>query len=206
MPLALPNSIMCPTSSAQKENIISLASNGYSPHHISSNLGVSQSTVTRVLPDLIPNQDLCSAGHPFKLSSTDDHSIITQITTGKASNTVQATKHINSIILHSVSPQTVRRVLKKHSFKAVTKKKRPLLTAVHRKKCLEFALKYQNWTVENWKWVIWPDETKINRIGSDGKQWTWKQAGELANSQVWSRKHYSLGLYGLEWCWTTCRG
>jgi len=53
-----------------------------------------------------------------------------------------------------------------------------LLTVVHRKKHLEFALKYQNWTVEDWKRVIWSDETKINRIGSDGKQWTWKQAGE----------------------------
>jgi hypothetical protein len=62
--------------------------------------------------------------------------------------------------------------------KAVTKKKKPLLSAVHRKKRLAFALKYQNWTVEDWKKVIWSDETKINRIGSDGKQWVWKQVGQ----------------------------
>jgi DDE superfamily endonuclease len=62
--------------------------------------------------------------------------------------------------------------------KAVTKKKKPLLSAVHRKKCLAFALKYQNWTVEDWKRIIWSDETKINRIGSDGKQWVWKQVGQ----------------------------
>jgi len=69
-------------------------------------------------------------------------------------------------------------VLKQHSFKAVTKKKKPLLTTVHRKKWLAFALKHKEWTVEDWKRVIWSDETKINRIGSDGKQWVWKKAGD----------------------------
>jgi hypothetical protein len=59
--------------------------------------------------------------------------------------------------------------------KAVTKKKKSLLSAVHCKKCLAFTLKYQNWTVEDWKKIIWSNETKINRIGSDAKQWVWKQ-------------------------------
>ena len=31
----------------------------------------------------------------------------------------------------------------------------------------------------NWKRVLWSDETKINRIGSDGKLYVWKQQGEL---------------------------
>jgi transposase len=87
-------------------------------------------------------------------------------------------KHINTIIPNPVSSQTVRNVLKRHSFKAVTKKKKPLLTAKHRKQRLAFALKHQEWTVEDWKRVIWSDETKINRLGSDGKQWVWKQVGE----------------------------
>ena len=38
-----------------------------------------------------------------------------------------------------------------YSLKAVTKKKKPLLSAVHHKKRLAFALKYQNWTVEDCK-------------------------------------------------------
>ena len=43
---------------------------------------------------------------------------------------------------------------------------------------LAFALKYQHWTVENWKRVIWSDENKINRIGSDGQEYVWKRKGE----------------------------
>jgi len=32
--------------------------------------------------------------------------------------------------------------------------------------------------VEDWKRVLWSDETKINRIGSVGRVYTWKQKGE----------------------------
>ena len=32
--------------------------------------------------------------------------------------------------------------------------------------------------MEDWKRVLWTDETKINRIGSDGKVYVWKQQGE----------------------------
>ena len=32
--------------------------------------------------------------------------------------------------------------------------------------------------MEDWKCVIWSDETKINHIGSDGRKWAWKRAGE----------------------------
>jgi transposase len=169
---------MHPTSSAQKENILSLASNGFSNRHIASKLGLGRSTVARTLQTLLPNHHTPLTGRPSKLSSTDQHAIILQITTGKASNAVQAMKHINTIISDPVSSQTVRRVLKKHSFKAVVKKKKPLLSTRHRKARLVFAQKYREWTVEDWKRVIWSDETKINRFGSDGREWVWKQKGE----------------------------
>jgi hypothetical protein len=112
------------------------------------------------------------------LSATSQRAILTQITTGKAANAVEATNYINTIIHTPVSSETVRRVLRKNSFKAVVKKKKPLLSARHRQRRLAFALKYRNWTVEDWKRVVWSDETKINRFGSDGKQWVWKQKGE----------------------------
>jgi DDE superfamily endonuclease/Transposase len=173
-----PTADMHPIPSAQKENILSLASHGHSTCYIASHTGISQSTVSRVLKTILPNQQSPHAGHHSKLSVTATHSILRQITCGKAANAVQATRNINTVIPHPVSTQTVRNVLRRHSFKAVTKKKKPLLSTVHRKKRLDFALRYKEWTVEDWKRVIWSDETKINRIGSDGKQWVWKQVGE----------------------------
>ena len=32
--------------------------------------------------------------------------------------------------------------------------------------------------MEDWKTVVWSDETKTNELGSDGRVWGWKKAGE----------------------------
>jgi hypothetical protein len=32
--------------------------------------------------------------------------------------------------------------------------------------------------LDDWRRVLWTDETKINRYGSDGHQWVWKKRGE----------------------------
>jgi hypothetical protein len=79
--------------------------------------------------------------------------------------------------------------------KAVVKKKRPLLTKCHnRRERLDFALSHQDWTVEDWKKVVWSDETKINRLGSDGRKWLWKKAGEgLSDRLVEGTKKFGSG-------------
>lgn len=188
------NSIMHPISSANKENIVSLASNGHSTRYIATKLGISHPTVSRVLKTLLPNHQSPCAGRPPKLSATDQHAIIRQIVTGKSASAVQATNHINSIISNPVSSNTVRRVLKKHSFEAVVKKKKPLLSARHRQRRLAFALKHREWTVEDWKRVIWSDETKINRFGSDGREWVWKPKGKgLIQREVQGTVKYGGG-------------
>ena len=48
---------------------------------------------------------------------------------------------------------------------------------------LDFATKYQHWTTEDWKHVIWSDETKINHLGSDGCEWVWKKPGGIMTEQ-----------------------
>ena len=82
------NSPMRSISSAQKENIIALASNGQSTRKIASSLGVSQPTVVRALQNLLPNHQSPHSGCPSKLSATSECAIITQITTGKVANAI----------------------------------------------------------------------------------------------------------------------
>ena len=62
--------------------------------------------------------------------------------------------------------------------KARVKAKCPYLSKHHKREQLDFAVVHQDWTEEDWKRVIWSDETKINRLGSDGRKWVWKKAGE----------------------------
>ena len=38
--------------------------------------------------------------------------------------------------------------------------------------------------MEDWKRVIWSDETKINHLGSDGRKWILKEVGEELNDRL----------------------
>ena len=62
--------------------------------------------------------------------------------------------------------------------KAVVKQKRPLLRKRHRAARLYWAIAHKDWTLEGWKRVVWSDESKINRLGSDGRKWLWKKSRE----------------------------
>jgi len=66
----------------------------------------------------------------------------------------------------------------------VVKKKTPLLSQHHKHEWMDFALSHRNWTIEDWKRVVWSDETKINHLGSDGRKWVWKSAGEALSDHL----------------------
>src|SRR5882724_13246276 len=69
-----------------------------------------------------------------------------------------------------ITPQTVRNALKENNFCSVIKRKSPLFKKGHQLAHLRFAQYHEDWTVEDCKRVLLSDETKINRIGSDGSQ------------------------------------
>ena len=66
--------------------------------------------------------------------------------------------------------------------KAYVKAKKPLITQRHKKQHLEFAKKYKSWIVEDWRNVIFSDETKINQFRADGRKWCWKKPGSSLQS------------------------
>lgn len=160
------------------DNVISLLGKGKSSRVIQSRTGVGKSKVAQIAQEVYPDKENLKGGRPTKLSAADQRAISLDIQPGKAANAVEATQHINSTLSEPVSTQTVRNLLKDDGFQAVVKKKKPFLSKQHREARLKFAQKYRNGTVEDWKRVIWSDETKINRSGSDGRHYVWKKKGE----------------------------
>jgi len=105
---------MKPISSSQQSSVISLLQEGYSLHQIQSKTGLWKSTVGRIKKEVDSDKENYKGGHPSKLSSHDKQAIFCQITTGKLDNAVQASHYISNIVPFPVSPQTVRRALKKN--------------------------------------------------------------------------------------------
>jgi hypothetical protein len=130
-----------------------------------------------------PSSKTLEVGPPH-LSSHDKCEALRLINTGKAANAVQATRQLQDITSQTLNIQTVRRALRKDDMVAVVKRKRPMLTAQHRKRRLHFAEAHLQWTEDDWKRVVWSDETKINRINSDGRVWVWKKKGEAFSDRM----------------------
>jgi transposase-like protein len=145
---------------------------------IASKLGCNKATISRLAKKINHDKENFQGSKSKKFTATDEKAIISQINTEKAENAIEVAKNLNNIISNPVSIQTIWNVLKKCNMKAVVKKKKPLLSIRHQKQRLDFALKYKEWTVKDWKRVIWSDETKINSFESDGRKWMWKQKGQ----------------------------
>jgi hypothetical protein len=105
------------------------------------------------------------------------------ITSDKASTAAQLTRELRNATGMELSPNTVGRALKEAGLKATSKVKKPRLLPRHRRQRMGFAVRYQHWTVDDWKRVVWSDETKINRVGSDGRKWVWKKPGSALTDQ-----------------------
>ena len=165
-------------STDQVNQVITFLELGQTTHPISASTGFSNSIISCIHTKHCPNLPKATGGHPSIISPTDMQHATQPFGTGKAENAVQITKTLQDVKNHFISPQTICCHLKKASIKVVVKQKCPLLSKHHRRERLDFALSHQDWTVDDWKHVIWSDETKTNRIGSDGRKWAWKKAGE----------------------------
>lgn len=176
------NNIPIPTmrtlSPASQNHILSLLDAGHTAAQIAASAGYSLGTISKLCFKYRSHLSKSLGGRPSKLSSTNIRHAQRLISSGKADTAVDVAKALRNITNESLSAQTVRRNLKIAGMKAVVKKKKPFLSKKHRKERMDFALTHQHWTVEDWKKVVWSDETKINRLGLDGRKWVWKKAGE----------------------------
>ena len=169
----------------QQSIILSLLDAGQSGEAIARQTGISPSAISK--PHSKEHSVLLKAigGHPYKLSPTNICHAQHLITLGKAENAVQVTKALSNIINQPLSTSTVRLHLEKAGMKAMVKSKHHLLFSRYRKAHRDFACVHKDWTIEDWKKIIWSNETKINCLWSDGCKWAWKRAGEgLSNRLV----------------------
>jgi transposase len=164
-------------------NIVSLLDSGLSSYQIAARLNVSRRTVDRVRAATRSDIQKSRGGRPAKLNVTDKRLLARTITSGKVDTATQLERELVDTTGIELSTETVRRALKENGLKAASKKKKPRLLPTHKRQRLDFAIRHQHWTVEDWKRVIWSDETKINRLGSDGRKWVWNKPGSALTDQ-----------------------
>ncbi len=169
---------MHPISTSTLNNIISLLHQGVSHHDIYLRTGVGLGTISHVHQKHCPGLSKAKEGQPPKLSATAVCQAVHLTTNGSASTAAAAARVMQDTLGEPVHPAALWWALKKAGLKAVTKKKKPALKPAQKKAHFEFAEHHLHWAVEDWKQVVYSDETKINHLGSDGRHWAWKRPGE----------------------------
>jgi Transposase len=62
---------------------------------------------------------------------------------------------------HTIGCLSALRILYSHGLSKVKPTRKPGLNAVQRASRLGFCLDHKDWTIEDWKRVIWSDETSV---------------------------------------------
>lgn len=83
-----------------------------------------------------------------------------------------------------VSPSTIHRFLKRCGYKKLKHTTKPGLNTAQRQARLRWALQFKDWTLEDWKRVIWSDETSVVLGQVRGKRRVWRLSKEAYDKTV----------------------
>jgi hypothetical protein len=77
-----------------------------------------------------------------------------------------------------ISSRTIRRRLQSFGLNGRIARRKPLLTAKNIQQRIRWAKKYRDWTVDQWKKVLWSDESPFTIFPSPSKQYVRRRPGE----------------------------
>lgn len=166
----------------KRATAITLRKEGYSYREIASKIGqgVTSAGVLKLCKRFeetgtIQNKD--GRGRKKITSPQTDRRIVRLALRDRKSSAVDINKSLAETGV-AVSDRTVSRRLVAAGLRARIPRKKPFLNTVQRQKRLTWAKEHVSWTVEQWKKVMWSDETRISIFGSDGLRYVRRRPGE----------------------------
>lgn len=170
---------MKPISLEIENCIIQYLESGDSYRRTARAVGVSFSKVQQVANRVFPGKKIEKKGRPPKLTERDKLYCVRQLTIGGKETATDVTKLLREELEVSVHVNTVRNVLHEKGLSAIVKPKKAYLSLKNVKDRLAWAITHKDWTKDDWRRVVWTDETNVNRFGSDGHKYAWIRDDEL---------------------------
>ena len=138
---------------------------GKTVREIAQQRGMPKSTVQDTLGRVKKHgvlKSLARSGRKRKTTPRIDRKILTRVENSVRPNATDIAKQLREIELVNISatPRPFRNRLHEYSLHGRALDKKQLLTKRHTAKRVAFAKKYQKWTVDDWKEVLWLDEKK----------------------------------------------
>lgn len=166
------------TSTSKINNVVQCLTNGMSVRETSTRTGVGKSTVAKIGKEKLPDRNIQLKGRNMKVTKSTVDFMVYQVTKGKVQSATVLSRLLLNDLGISLSTRSIRRYLQSRGIVPFKKPNKPKISPVNRKLRLAFGKSRVDWTDIDWKNVIWSDETKINRFGSDGVSWCYKRSDE----------------------------
>ena len=148
------------------------------------------------------NQNRKRSGRPRWTTKQEDKQIRVSSLRNRCLTGPQLAASLNGTHKTPVSTSTVKRQVRDAGLLGRVEKKKPYLRLANKKKRLRWPKEHRHWTEEDWKKVLWTDESKfeVTQKNICEKQNKWKDAGGVPDAicQAWWRQCDGLGLL---WCW-----
>jgi len=120
------------------------------------------------------------SGRPPKQTEENKQLIFSKVTLdryGREKSCADFASDLSSLGIE-ISASTVRNILKNAGFRKTKPTRKPGLTAKMRQMRLRWCLDHADWTLEDWKDVIWSDETSVLLNHRRGSYRVWRRSHE----------------------------
>jgi len=148
--------------------VTALHDDGRSIRYIAETLKIPRSTVSDAITRFKRtgcNKDKARTGRPRVTSKSEDKSLVLMSKMNRKLTAPEIQSRFNQNHEYQISVTTVKNRLHKAGLWGRVSIKKPLFRRGNKAKRLQWAQNHKDWTIEDWKQVLWTDESKFEIFG-----------------------------------------
>ena len=142
--------------------------------------GYNPTTGSKALNDEYLPDDRRS-GRPIEATPEAKEALLNQVRQTRKSRSYTLIE-LSKNSTYGLAPSTIYRILKEARFSSVKPTRKPGLTEAMKAARLKFCLDHQDWTLDDWKKIIWSDETSVQFGHRRGGERVWRTPEEAYNA------------------------
>jgi len=166
------------TSPSKVARIIELKNLGQSDDQIAQRFNLHRTTIPRLIKCFSESGDPYfrrpKPGRPCKLQDRDIRHGAIMLARGEVANVTELTQKA----FPQVARTTMSRALHEYGLISRVRRSKPWISPANVAKRKAWAAAHSDWTVEDWKQVLFSDESKFMLFKSDGRQYCWMKPGQ----------------------------
>ena len=167
----------------ERVRIVTLSEEGLSSAELAERFGVRKATILALLAKYRRTgsvDDLRGRGRPRLSTDRQDRTLARLALRTPLMRSRALRQTWDEVYGVQASSRTVRRRLNEANIYTIIAPKKPLLTPAHRQQRLQWAHDHANWTVDDWKRVVFSDECQVQLIQSSQRRYVSRRRG-IAN-------------------------